>query len=211
MKKLVIYTRILLFIILAYTLGSLSANAKDNYLFGGPKLFSYDIDQADVDQLATDLVSLGFSTATVSANDYGGGFDIGIGFPITEMIDIEASFVYMGQFKLTADMTGPTENLTITSDSMSFPIMAKIKFGESDYNFFAKAGWHFWQQDATIATSRGSVELWGKGNDPAYGIGAQLAGFSVSYDIYNFSGIGAGVAGQDSSMSSISATWSMQF
>ena len=59
MKKLVIYTRISLFIILAYTLGSLSANAKDNYLFGGPKLFSYDIDQADVDQLATDLVSLG--------------------------------------------------------------------------------------------------------------------------------------------------------
>ena len=48
-------------------------------MYGGPKLFYYDVTQEDLDKTATELVSLGFSTATVEANTGGIGFDIGIG------------------------------------------------------------------------------------------------------------------------------------
>ena len=33
---------------------------------------------------------------------------------INDSVDIELGFVYMGEFELTADMTGPTENLKAT-------------------------------------------------------------------------------------------------
>jgi len=202
--------KLLLFLFL-FGISTVSTNAQENYIFGGPRVFFYDVEQDDVDQVATDLVNLGFSTATVKANSGGIGFDIGVGFPVNDMIDIEAGFVYMGEFELKADMTGPTENLKITSSPWSIPIAAKIKFGDSDYNFFGRLGWHFWKQNSEFSTSLGAVELYGQGNDAVLGIGAQLDNFQISYDHYNFSGVGAGMGIGEGGIGSLAATWSTKF
>ena len=193
-------------------LSSKNVNAGDNnYIFGGPKIFYYDVDQSDVDQLATDLVNLGFSSALVKANDAGIGFDIGVGFPVSDMIDIEGSFVYLGEFELTADTTGPVENIKATSSGYTFPIAAKIKFGTGDANLYGKAGWHFWRQDSEISASKGKVTLWGTGNDAILDIGGQLGGLDVSYEHYSFSGVGAGAGIGEGGMSALSLTWKATF
>jgi len=192
-------------------LSSKNANAAENYVFGGPKIFYYDVDQSDVNQVATDLVNLGFTTAKVEANTAGLGFDIGLGFPVSDMIDIETSFVYLGEFELTATTTGPAESIKATSSGISIPIVAKIKFGTGDSNLYGKAGWHFWRQDSEISASKGKVTLWGTGNDPVIGFGGQWGNFDVSYEHYSFSGVGAGAGIGEGGMSAVSATWKAEF
>ena len=164
-----------------------------------------------MDKLATDLVNLGFSSATVKANAAGLGFDVGFGYPFSDMIDIEGSFVYLGEFELTADTTGPVENIKATSSGYTFPIAAKIKFGTGDANLYGKVGWHFWRQDSEISASLGKVTLWGTGNDPVIGIGGQWGGLDVSYEHYSFSGVGAGAGIGEGGMSALSLTWKVAF
>ena len=188
-----------------------TANAQSNYLYGGPKLFYYDVEQADVDKVATDLVNLGFSTAKVEANTAGIGFDIGVGFPVNDVFDIEAGFVYMGEFELKATMTGPVETVTATSSAWSLPLVGKFKVGDSDANLFVKAGGHYWKQNSEISASLGKVTMWGTGIDPVIGIGGQLSDFIVSYEHYSFSGVGAGAGIGEGGMSALSVTWKKEF
>ena len=209
-KQVKILSKLVLLIFL-FGVSAVSTNAADSYVFGGPRVFYYDVEQSDVDQVATDLVNLGFSTASVEANTGGIGFDVGVGFPINDNIDIETSFVYMGQFKLTADMTGPTENLDATSSPWSIPVIAKIKIGDSDANFFAKAGWHFWRQNSQISSSKGSIDLYGTGNDAVLGFGGQVGNLQISYDHYNFSGVGAGMGIGEGGIGSLGISWSANF
>ena len=188
-----------------------TANAESNYLYGGPKLFYYDVEQADVDKVATDLVNLGFSTAKVEANTAGIGFDIGVGFPVNDVFDIEAGFVYMGEFELKATMTGPVETVTARSSAWSLPLVGKFKVGDSDANLFVKAGGHYWKQNSEISASLGKVTMWGTGIDPVIGIGGQLSDFIVSYEHYSFSGVGAGAGIGEGGMSALSVTWKKEF
>jgi len=183
----------------------------ENYVYGGPKLFFYDVTQEDIDSVATDLVALGFSTATVSANSKGIGFDIGAGFPVNDSWDIEGGFVYMGEFELKASLTGPVETITAKSSAWSIPVVAKYKFGDSDANLFVKAGGHYWKQNSDISTSLGKVSMWGTGIDPVIGIGGQLSDFLISYEHYSFSGVGAGAGIGDGGMTALSATWKKNF
>lgn len=184
----------------------------EGYVYGGPKLFYYDVTNEDLNAVAKDLVALGFSTAKVSANTSGIGFDVGFGGSVTDNTDLEFGFVYMGEFELTATMTGPTENITSSSNAYSFPLGAKYKLGDSDANVYLKGGFHYWRQITDIASSLGTVNMWGTGLDPMYGIGAQMGNVTVHYEHYNFSGVGtgAGIAG-DGGISSIGLTYTSKF
>ena len=184
----------------------------DSYLYGGPKIFYYDVTQDDVDDTAADLVALGFSSAEVTANNSGVGFDIGFGHSVSDNTDLELGFVYMGEFELTATMTGPTEKLTATSQAYSFPFGAKYKLGDSDANIYLKGGLHYWRQISEISTSLGAVDMWGTGLNPMFGVGGQLGNIMVHYEHYMFSGVGtgAGIAG-DGGISSIGITYVSQF
>jgi len=108
-------------------------------------------------------------------------------------------------------MTGPTENLTVTSSAYSFPIGAKYKIGESDANVYIKAGGHYWKQNSNIDTSLGSVNMWGTGFDPMYGIGAEFGSFVASYEHYSFSGVGAGAGIGEGGMSALSIVYKAAF
>ena len=203
MNKLILIT---IFFLLNIT--SLKA---EGYIFGGPKIFYYDVSQSDVDKTATDLVALGFSSATVTANDAGVGFDIGAGFPVNDKIDIEAGFVYMGEFELKAVLTGPTETVTATSSAWTIPIVGKFKVGDGENNLFVKGGFHIWEQNSEISASLGKVTMWGEGIDPVIGVGGQLGGLLISYEHYSFSGVGAGAGIGDGGMSALSLTWKSEF
>ena len=196
----------------SFFLLNVSEVKSENYLYGGPKLFYYDVTNEDLQATANDLVALGFSTARVEANTSGIGFDIGVGSPLSDKTDIELGFVYMGEFELKATMTGPTETVTAKSNAYSFPLGAKYKIGESESNVYLKGGFHYWRQITDIATSQGTVDMWGTGFDPMYGIGGQIGNLTIHYEHYSFSGVGtgAGIAG-DGGISSIGITYVSQF
>ena len=183
----------------------------ESYLYGGPKLFYYDVTQEDLDKTAQDLVNLGFSTAKVEANTGGIGFDIGVGGGFTDQIDFELGFVYMGEFELKATLTGPTENLTAKSSAWSIPAGFKYKLGDSDANVYVKGGAHYWKQNSEISASKGVVSMWGTGIDPMFGIGGELGGMILSYEHYSFSGIGAGAGIGDGGLSAVSIQYKAEF
>ena len=210
MKKNIKLTILATLSALILSLSTASIKA-ENYIYGGPKLFFYDVTQEDIDSTAKSLVALGFSSAKVEANSNGIGFDIGAGFPVNDSWDIEGGFVYMGEFELKASMTGPAETITAKSSAWSIPVAAKFKFGDSDANLFLKAGGHYWKQNSDISTSLGTVSMWGTGIDPVIGIGGQLSNFLVSYEHYSFSGVGAGAGIGESGMTALSATWKKNF
>ena len=198
--------------ILLTSLLFVSSNLKaESYIYGGPKLFYYDVTNEDLQSTANQIVNLGFSSARVSANTSGYGFDIGIGGNLSENFDLEAGFVYMGEFELKAAMTGPTENLTSTSSAYSFPIGAKYKLGDSENNVYVKGGMHYWKQVTDISTSLGTVDMWGTGLDPMFGIGGQLGNFTVHYEHYSFSGVGAGAGVGEGGISALGLTWISKF
>lgn len=194
-----------------YFVISIAASKAENYLYGGPKIFYYDVTQSDLDSTATELVSLGFSSATVQANTAGLGFDVGIGGPIADNLDLEAGFVYMGEFELKANMTGPTEEITATSNAYSFPLGAKYKLGDSEANVYLKGGFHYWRQITDISTSLGTVDMWGTGFDPMVGVGGQIGNMTVHYEHYSFSGVGAGAGIGEGGISSLGLTFISKF
>lgn len=198
--------------ILLTSLLFVSSNLKaESYIYGGPKLFYYDVTNEDLQSTANQLVNLGFSSAKVSANTMGIGFDIGFGGELSENIDLEAGFVYMGEFELKAAMTGPTENLTTTSSAYSFPIGAKYKLGDSENNVYVKGGMHYWKQVTDISTSLGTADMWGTGLDPMFGIGGQVGNMTIHYEHYSFSGVGAGAGVGEGGISSLGLTWISKF
>ena len=187
------------------------ASKAENYVYGGPKIIYYDVEEDDLQDVANDLVALGFSTAKVEANTAGLGFDIGIGTSINESWDFEAGFAYLGDFELKATMTGPAETLNVTSSAITFPVGVKYKLGDSENNVYVKGGGHYWRQNSNIDTSLGSVNMWGTGLDPMFGVGAQLGDFVLSYEHYSFSGVGAGAGVGEGGMSSLSLVYKKDF
>ena len=189
----------------------ISVSKADNYVYGGPKIIYYDVDDDDLQSTANELVALGFSTAKVEANTAGLGFDIGVGTSINDSWDVEAGFAYLGEFELTATMTGPTETLSVTSSAITFPVGAKYKLGDSENNVYVKGGAHYWRQNSNIDTSLGSINMWGTGLDPMFGVGAQLGDLILSYEHYSFSGVGAGAGIGEGGMSSLSLVYKKEF
>ena len=183
----------------------------ENYLYGGPKIFYYDVTNDDLDSVAQDLVNLGFSSAKVEANTAGVGFDIGFGGPISDNLDAEIGFVYMGEFELKATLTGPSENVTSSSSAYSFPAGLKYKLGDTEANVYLKGGFHYWRQLTDITASLGEVNMWGTGLDPMIGIGGQIGNLTVHYEHYSFSGVGAGAGIGEGGISSLGLTYISKF
>ena len=194
-----------------YFIISTGVSKAENYIYGGPKIFYYDVTQEDLDSTATELVSLGFSSATVEANTAGIGFDVGIGGPIADNLDVELGFVYMGEFELKANMTGPVEQINASSHAYSFPLGVKYKLGDSEANVYLKGGFHYWRQITDISTSLGTVDMWGSGLDPMIGVGGQIGNMTIHYEHYSFSGVGAGAGVGEGGISSLGLTFISQF
>ena len=192
MKKLIIIMNIIIF-----SLSNIS-KAEETYMFGGAKLFNYGIENSDLQTINTSLIALGFTSSTTKTDNQGIGFDIGLGFNMSDNFAIEAGYVNYGTLEINTSTTGPVENLKLEIKGSGLTGAGVLKFGDDKENFYVKGGMHSWELDGKITASLGSsTEPLGSGTDLFGGVGFVMDNFYASYDYYvvddgNFSSFGIG-------------------
>jgi len=192
MKKLIIIMNIIIF-----SFSNIS-KAEETYMFGGAKLFNYGIESSDLQEINTSLIALGFSSSTTKTDNQGVGFDLGLGFNISDSFAIEAGYVNYGTLEINTSTTGPVENLKLEIKGSGLTAAGVLKFGDDKENFYVKGGMHSWELDGKITASLGtSTEPLGSGTDLFGGVGFVVDNFYASYDYYvvddgNFSSFGIG-------------------
>ena len=190
-KTLVVILGLILF-------SSQSLKAEETYMFGGAKLFNYGIESSDLQAINTSLIALGFSSSTTKTDNSGIGFDIGVGFNMSDNFAIEAGYVNYGTLEVNTSTTGPVENLKLEIKGSGLTGAGVLKFGDDKENFYVKGGMHSWELDGKITASLGSsTEPLGSGTDLFGGVGFVMDNFYASYDYYvvddgNFSSFGIG-------------------
>ena len=190
-KTLVVILGLILF-------SSQSLKAEETYMFGGAKLFNYGIESSDLQTINTSLIALGFSSSTTKTDNRGVGFDIGLGFNMSDNFAIEAGYVNYGTLEINTSTTGPVENLKLEIKGSGLTGAGVLKFGDDKENFYVKGGMHSWELDGKITASLGSSsEPLGSGTDLFGGVGFVMNNFYASYDYYvvddgNFSSFGIG-------------------
>ena len=190
-KTLVVILGLILF-------SSQSLKAEETYMFGGAKLFNYGIKSSDLQTINTSLIALGFSSSTTKTDNQGVGFDIGLGFNMSDNFAIEAGYVNYGTLEINTSTTGPVENLKLEIKGSGLTGAGVLKFGDDKENFYVKGGMHSWELDGKITASLGSsTEPLGSGTDLFGGVGFVMDNFYASYDYYvvddgNFSSFGIG-------------------
>ena len=190
--------KLLLTIIIIFGFSNASYAAEETYMFGGAKLFNYGIESSDLQTINTSLVALGFSSSTTKTDNQGVGFDIGLGFNMSDNFAIEAGYVNYGTLEINTSTTGPVENLKLEIKGSGLTGAGVLKFGDDKENFYVKGGMHSWELDGKITASLGSsTEPLGSGTDLFGGVGFVMDNFYASYDYYvvddgNFSSFGIG-------------------
>ena len=190
-KTIVIILGLILF-------SSQSLKAEETYMFGGAKLFNYGIESSDLQTINTSLIALGFASSTTKTDNRGVGFDIGLGFNMSDNFAIEAGYVNYGTLEINTSTTGPVENLKLEIKGSGFTGAGVVKFGDDKENFYVKGGMHSWELDGKITASLGSsTEPLGSGTDVFGGVGFVMNNFYASYDYYvvddgNFNSFGIG-------------------
>ena len=190
-KTLVVIFGLILF-------SSQSLKAEETYMFGGAKLFNYGIESSDLQSINTSLIALGFASATTKTDNSGVGFDVGVGFNMSESFAIEAGYVNYGTLEVNTATTGPVENLKLEIKGSGLTGAGVLKFGDDKENFYVKGGMHSWKLDGKVTTSLGSsTEALGNGTDVFGGVGVVMNNFYASYDYYvvddgNFNSFGIG-------------------
>ena len=190
-KTLVVILGLILF-------SSQSLKAEETYMFGGAKLFNYGIESSDLQTINTSLIALGFASSTTKTDNRGVGFDIGLGFNMSDNFAIEAGYVNYGTLEINTSTTGPVENLKLEIKGSGFTGAGVVKFGDDKENFYVKGGMHSWELDGKITASLGSsTEPLGSGTDLFGGVGFVMNNFYASYDYYvvddgNFNSFGIG-------------------
>ena len=190
--------KILVVILGLILFSSQSLKAEETYMFGGAKLFNYGIKSSDLQTINTSLIALGFSSSTTKTDNQGVGFDIGLGFNMSDNFAIEAGYVNYGTLEINTSTTGPVENLKLEIKGSGLTGAGVLKFGDDKENFYVKGGMHSWELDGKITASLGSsTEPLGSGTDLFGGVGFVMDNFYASYDYYvvddgNFSSFGIG-------------------
>ena len=158
------------------------ANAEDTaYAYGGIKIFNYGVETSDLQEINTSLIALGFSSSLSETDNTGVGFDLGLGFPISENLAVEGGYVNYGTLEITTTLTGPSEKLTteISGDGVTF---AGVIMAEGAY---VKAGMHSWDFSGKVSSSKGSSsEPLGTGTDPFFGVGFIADNIQTSFEYY---------------------------
>lgn len=174
-------------------------SAEKSYMFGGAKLFFYGVEESDLQEWNTSIISLGFSSSSSSTDNTGIGFTIGYGAEIVPNFFLEGSFSSYGTLKVTTNTTGPTE--TITTEITGDGIAGAIKYTED--GFYVKAGLHSWDLSSNITTSLGSsTDALGTGTDPFFAIGFDYDQVELGYEHYQL---------DDSDLSALTFRYSVKF
>lgn len=177
--------KIFMFLTMFVIFLSNTSKAEDSYMFGGVKVFNYGIETSDLQVINTSLVNLGFSSSTSSTDNTGIGFDLGIGLSLDENLALEFGYVNFGTLEINTTLTGPAETIKTEITGNAISGSGVIKFGDSQENFYLKAGMHSWDMDGKATSSLGSSTApLGTGTDLTFGAGYKLGNWFGSYDYY---------------------------
>jgi hypothetical protein len=161
------------------------SKAEDSYMFGAVKVFNYGIESSDLQAINTSLVNLGYSSSTSSTDNTGVGFDLGIGLSLDDNLALEFGYVNFGTLEINTTLTGPAETIKTEITGNAFSGTGVLKFGDSNDNFYLKAGMHSWDMDGKATGSRGSSTApLGTGTDLTFGAGYKSGNWFGSYDYY---------------------------
>ncbi len=162
-----------------------SSKAESGYWFGGLKVFNYGIEKTDLQEINRSLIALGFDTSSSSTDNTGVGFDIGVGFDLTEATAFEVGYVDYGTLEINTTTTGPVENILTSIDGSGVTLAGVLRSGDKQNNAYIKAGMHSWEFQGTVTASLGSsTEPLGTGEGLYLSIGGAADGWYVSYDYY---------------------------
>ena len=157
----------------------------ENYIFGGAKVFNYGVEKSDLQNVNTSLVNLGFSSSTSSTDNRGYGFDLGVGFGISDNLSIETGYVNYGTLTINTRTTGPVENIKTEISGSGLTFAGRYT---DDTGLFVRGGMHSWDLTGKVSTSLGSSsEPLGEGTDPFFSVGYKTPGaegWNIGYDHY---------------------------
>jgi len=160
----------------------------ENYVFGGAKIFNYGVESSDLQNINTSLVNLGFTTSRSETDNTGVGFDLGVGFGVTDNFSLEAGYVNYGTLEINTTTTGPVENIKTEITGNGLTLAGKFS-NLGDTGVFIRGGVHSWDLSGKVSTSLGSSsEALGEGTDPYFSIGYMTpgsnSGWNIGYDHY---------------------------
>ena len=160
----------------------------ENYVFGGAKIFNYGVETSDLQNINTSLVNLGFSSSRSETDNTGIGFDLGVGFGVTDNFSLEAGYVNYGTLEINTTTTGPVENIKTEITGNGLTLAGKFS-NLGDTGVFIRGGVHSWDLSGKVSTSLGSSsEALGEGTDPYFSIGYMTpgsnSGWNIGYDHY---------------------------
>ena len=163
-----------------------TSNSEEGYMYGGAKLFNYNVSNSDLQAINTSLVNLGFSSSTTSSENEGTGFDIVVGSNLTNFLAWEIGYVNYGKVEITTTTTGPAETIKTEIDGDGITSALVLKVGKNNINHaFLKVGAHAWDLKGRVNTSLGSSsQPLGHGTDPYFALGFKTKYLFVGYDYY---------------------------
>ena len=163
-----------------------TSNSEEGYMYGGAKLFNYNVSNSELQAINTSLVNLGFSSSTTSSENEGTGFDIGVGSNLTNFLAWEIGYVNYGKVEITTTTTGPAETIKTEIDGDGITSALVLKVGKNNINHaFLKVGAHAWDLKGRVNTSLGSSsQPFGHGTDPYFALGFKTKYLFAGYDYY---------------------------
>ena len=156
------------------------------YVLGSVGIVDFNVEGSDLQDVDTDLVNLGFASSRTSTDDEGVMFKIGAGFDFSKYVSIEGGYTDLGTLEIKTATTGPSENFSLDIEPDGFEISGLLKYNINDQALvFGRVGLLFWEADATISSSLGSIKVeLDDGTDITLGIGLEYSFFRIEYQYY---------------------------
>lgn len=129
--------------------------SKTLYVFGSFGLSDYVIDTQDTTEISNKLLSLGFASATTSADTNTLGYKFGVGMNIPLLFSIEGSFANLGKISFSSKTTSPSENLSANVEMKGLNVDLLKNLGPFGFSF----GLFKVNDTVKISSSNGTVDV----------------------------------------------------
>ena len=145
---------IIIFCILFFSIKNV--HSKDSlYFFGGLGISNYNIGNSDIDEVNNKLTGLGFATSSTSFQTDNLSYEYGIGTGLLALMNLELSYLSLGQLTSDSSTTSPSESLKakVNIQGLNFDLVKN--FGP----FGISGGLIKIDDKVSISSSLGNIDL----------------------------------------------------
>ena len=189
MKKLELLLAGSVFSILA-TGNALAADDKGPYIGIGVGFTSIDAGTSG-QELANELVALGFSSATVTIDESSTGFKLLGGYRVNKNFAVEGYYANLGTYDFTVFTTGPVATVTgeVEVTALGMDLLGIVPFNPT-LSGFARVGVYRWDSEGTVSGPGGTFSASEDGTDFKFGLGldwkvAEAMSVRAEWEYYN--------------------------